>query len=262
MSQDSIIERDICTIIKSSYADYAMSVITSRALPDIRDGLKPVHRRIIYSMYNLSLDYNKPHKKSARVVGDTIGKYHPHGDVAVYDSMVRMAQDFSMRYPLINGQGNFGSVDGDSPAAMRYTEVRMEKITREFVADLDHETVEMAPNYDEKETEPTVLPVTFPHLLVNGASGIAVGMSTNIPPHNIRNVIEALLLFIKDPSVDDSSLISLIEGPDFPTGGKIMGIDGIISSYILGSGRIVLRGKYHIEERHHKQVICITEIPY
>ncbi len=262
MSEESIIERDICAIMKSSYADYAMSVIMSRALPDIRDGLKPVHRRIIYSMYNLSLDYNKPHKKSARVVGDTIGKYHPHGDVAVYDSMVRMAQDFSMRYPLINGQGNFGSIDGDSPAAMRYTEVRMEKITREFVTDLDRETVEMVPNYDEKEMEPTVLPVTFPHLLINGASGIAVGMSTNIPPHNMRNVIEALLLFIKDPAVEDSSLISLIEGPDFPTGGKIMGIDGIISSYILGAGRIVLRGKYHIEERRNKQVICITEIPY
>src|SRR5262247_3386036 len=205
--------------MRQSYLDYAMSVIVGRALPDVRDGLKPVHRRVLYAMRELGNDYNKPYKKSARIVGDVIGKYHPHGDTAVYDTIVRMAQPFSMRYLLVDGQGNFGSVDGDSPAAMRYTEVRMTKLAHELLADIDKETVDFGPNYDEQETEPSVLPTRVPHLLVNGATGIAVGMATNIPPHNLGEVVDACVALLDDPQLSVDDLMSYLPGPDFPTAG-------------------------------------------
>src|SRR5450755_1565697 len=227
--------------MRQSYLDYAMSVIVGRALPDIRDGLKPVHRRVLYAMRELGTDWNKPYKKSARVVGDVIGKYHPHGDTAVYDTMVRMAQSFSMRYLLIDGQGNFGSVDGDAPAAMRYTEVRMARIASELLGDIEKDTVDFVPNYDGSEQEPTVLPTKFPHLLVNGASGIAVGMATNIPPHNLGEVINAVLALIDDPGLTIEDLIELVPGPDFPTGATILGRGGIRAAYHLGRGSIVMR---------------------
>src|SRR5689334_13576774 len=214
--------------MRQSYLDYAMSVIVGRALPDVRDGLKPVHRRVLYAMRELGNDYNKPYKKSARIVGDVIGKYHPHGDTAVYDTMVRMAQPFSMRYVLVDGQGNFGSVDGDAPAAMRYTEVRMAKLAHELLADIDKDTVDFAPNYDESEHEPTVLPTRVPNLLVNGSSGIAVGMATNIPPHNLREVVDACVALIDDPALTIPQLMERIPGPDFPTGGIIHGARGIL----------------------------------
>ncbi|MGH8397845.1 MAG: DNA gyrase subunit A [Gammaproteobacteria bacterium] len=249
--------------MKRSYLDYAMSVIVGRALPDVRDGLKPVHRRVLYAMKELGNDYNKPYKKSARIVGDVIGKYHPHGDTAVYDTMVRMAQPFSMRYVLVDGQGNFGSVDGDDPAAMRYTEVRMAKLAHEMLADLDKETVDFTPNYDESENEPSVLPTRLPNLLVNGSSGIAVGMATNIPPHNLKEVIGACIALIDDPAASIHDLMKHLPGPDFPTSGIINGARGIHEAYFTGRGRIFVRARSHVEgEDGAKQSIIVTELPY
>ncbi len=250
--------------MKRSYMDYAMSVIVGRALPDVRDGLKPVHRRCLYAMHDMGNDYNKPYKKSARVVGDVIGKYHPHGDTAVYDTIVRMAQDFSLRYILVDGQGNFGSVDGDNPAAMRYTEIRMKQLTHELLADLDKETVQFTPNYDESLHEPSVLPAKFPNLLINGSSGIAVGMATNIPPHNLGEVIDAIIAMIRNPAITFEELLELVPGPDFPTGGTIYGRQGIIDGYSTGRGIIQVRAKAHFEvsKKHDRQSIVVTEIPY
>ncbi|CAH9018385.1 DNA gyrase subunit A [Candidatus Nitrosacidococcus sp. I8] len=250
--------------MKQSYLDYAMSVIVGRALPDVRDGLKPVHRRVLYAMEQLHNDWNKPYKKSARIVGDVIGKYHPHGDTSVYDAIVRMAQPFAMRYPLIDGQGNFGSVDGDPPAAMRYTEIRMAKISHELLADLHKETVDFVPNYDEVEQEPVVLPTKTPNLLANGSSGIAVGMATNIPPHNLGEVLNACIALIDDPDLGVDELIKYIPGPDFPTSGIINGIDGILSAYRTGRGRVFIRARTYIEnnEKSAKQSIIVTELPY
>jgi DNA gyrase subunit A len=250
--------------MRQSYLDYAMSVIVGRALPDVRDGLKPVHRRVLHAMRELGNDYNRAYKKSARVVGDVIGKYHPHGDVAVYDTIVRLAQSFSMRYLLIDGQGNFGSVDGDAPAAMRYTEVRMAKITQELLADIDKETVDFVPNYDETEREPSVLPTRIPNLLVNGSSGIAVGMATNIPPHNLGEVVDACLALLANPELTLADLIKFIPGPDFPTAGLIYGIQGVVSAYATGRGRIYVRGRTHIEPfgDRDREAIIITELPY
>jgi DNA gyrase subunit A len=249
--------------MRQSYLEYAMSVIVGRALPDVRDGLKPVHRRVLYAMHVLGNDFNKPYKKSARVVGDVIGKYHPHGDTAVYDTIVRMAQPFSMRHMLIDGQGNFGSVDGDSPAAMRYTEVRMSKIAHELLADLDKETVDFLPNYDESEFEPAVLPTRTPNLLINGSSGIAVGMATNIPPHNLSEVVNACLLLLDQPESTIENLMELIPGPDFPTAGFINGARGIREAYRSGKGKIYLRAKSHYEDdKSGRQSIIVTELPY
>src|SRR5436305_537263 len=249
--------------MKRSYLDYAMSVIVARALPDARDGLKPVHRRILYAMYENGFEWNKPYRKSARTVGDVIGKYHPHGDQSVYDALVRMAQDFSMRVPLIDGQGNFGSVDGDMPAAMRYTESRLTKVAQSLIDDIDKDTVDFQPNYDTSEREPTVLPAKFPNLLVNGAGGIAVGMATNIPPHNLGEVIDACIALIADPALGLDELIKIVPGPDFPTGGIILGREGIRSAYLSGRGSIVMRGKVEIETiRKEREAIIISEIPY
>ena len=249
--------------LKQSYLSYALSVIHGRALPDIRDGLKPVHRRILFAMYDLKNSYNKPYKKSARVVGDVIGKYHPHGDSAVYDAMVRMAQDFSMRYTLVEGQGNFGSIDGDPPAAMRYTEVRMAKITDQMLADLEKETVSFSENYDGSEHIPDVLPTKIPNLLINGSSGIAVGMATNIPPHNLTEVINASINLINNPKISIDEIIKDISGPDFPTGGIIDGKAGIYEAYKTGRGIIHIRSKTSIEEdKNGKQSLIIHEIPY
>ncbi len=250
--------------MRQSYLDYAMSVIVGRALPDVRDGLKPVHRRVLYAMRELGNDFNKPYKKSARVVGDVIGKYHPHGDSAVYDTIVRMAQPFSMRYMLVDGQGNFGSVDGDAPAAMRYTEVRMAKIAHELLADIDKETVDFVENYDGSEREPSVMPTRVPNLLVNGSSGIAVGMATNIPPHNLNEVINASLALIEDPTIDVPGLMEHLPGPDFPTAGIINGAQGIYSAYRTGRGRVYIRAKVEIEAMDSKgrERIVVTELPY
>ena len=249
--------------MKKSYLDYAMSVIVARALPDARDGLKPVHRRILYSMHENGYEWNRSYRKSARVVGDVIGKYHPHGDQAVYDALVRMAQDFSMRLPLIDGQGNFGSVDGDAPAAMRYTEVRLERVTNALVDDLDKDTVDFQPNYDKSEREPSVLPAKFPNLLVNGAGGIAVGMATNIPPHNLGEVIDACMALIDNPALSIDDLIAIIPGPDFPTGGIILGRQGIRAAYHLGRGSIMMRAKVEFETlRGEREAIVVSEIPY
>ncbi len=250
--------------MKQSYLEYAMSVIIGRALPDVRDGLKPVHRRVLYAMQQLRNDWNKPYKKSARIVGDVIGKYHPHGDSAVYDTIVRMAQDFSLRYTLVDGQGNFGSVDGDSPAAMRYTEIRMRKLSHQMLADLEKETVDFAPNYDETLDEPVVLPTKFPSLLVNGSSGIAVGMTTNIPPHNINEVIEGLKALIDNPDMNTRDLMEYIPAPDFPTYGQIYGTKGIYEAYDGGRGIITLRAKVEVEEnkKSGQETIIVTELPY
>lgn len=250
--------------MRQSYLDYAMSVIVGRALPDVRDGLKPVHRRVLYAMNELGNDWNKAYKKSARVVGDVIGKYHPHGDSAVYDTMVRMAQPFSMRYMLIDGQGNFGSVDGDAPAAMRYTEVRMAKLAHELLADLDKETVDFVPNYDGQEFEPSVLPTKVPNILVNGSSGIAVGMATNIPPHNLHEVVNACLALLENPDLDVNELMQHLPGPDFPTAGIINGASGIRRAYRTGRGRILVRARTEIEreEKSGRERIVITELPY
>ncbi|WP_292977178.1 DNA gyrase subunit A [Nitrosomonas sp.] len=250
--------------MKRSYLDYAMSVIVGRALPDVRDGLKPVHRRVLYAMHELSNDWNRPYKKSARIVGDVIGKYHPHGDTAVYDTIVRMAQPFSLRYMLIDGQGNFGSIDGDNAAAMRYTEIRMSRIAHELLADLDKSTVDFGPNYDGSEQEPLILPAKIPNLLINGSSGIAVGMATNIPPHNIGEVIDACLLLLSDPAVDIAGLMACIPAPDFPTAGIIYGISGIRDGYQTGRGRVVMRARTHFEEldKGNRHSIIIDELPY
>jgi DNA gyrase subunit A len=251
--------------MRRSYLDYAMSVIIGRALPDVRDGLKPVHRRVLYAMYDTGNSSDKPYRKSARTVGTVIGKYHPHGDQAVYDTIVRMAQDFSMRYTLVDGQGNFGSVDGDPAAAMRYTEIRLDKLAHEMVRDIEKETVDFGPNYDGAETEPLVLPAAFPNLLVNGSSGIAVGMATNMPPHNLGEVVDVIKLMVEDPDVELSELMKAMPGPDFPTAGFIYGIAGIRSAYETGRGRLVMRGRATIEDQAHRkdrQAIVITELPY
>ncbi|MDH4227213.1 MAG: DNA gyrase subunit A [Deltaproteobacteria bacterium] len=250
--------------MQRSYLDYAMSVIVGRALPDVRDGLKPVHRRVIFAMHEMGVEWNKPYKKSARVVGDVIGKYHPHGDIAVYDTITRLVQDFSMRYPLIDGQGNFGSIDGDSPAAMRYTEVRMARLSSELLADIDKETVDFVPNYDGSEREPSVLPAAFPNLLVNGSSGIAVGMATNMPPHNLGEIIDAIIYVIKKPDATVKELLKIVPGPDFPTSGFIYGREGIVDAYKTGKGVVQMRAKATVEKnsRTGRQSIVITEIPY
>ena len=260
----SIMPVNIEDEMRQSYMDYAMSVIVGRALPDVRDGLKPVHRRVLFAMNEMGNDYNKPYKKSARVVGDVIGKYHPHGDSAVYDTIVRMAQHFSLRYVLVDGQGNFGSVDGDAPAAMRYTEVRMSRIAHELLEDIDKETVDYIPNYDGAEQEPVVLPTRLPNLLVNGSSGIAVGMATNIPPHNLTEVINACIALLEDESLSVDELIEYIPGPDFPTAGIINGSQGIHEAYRTGRGRIYMRARSHMEadEKNGQNAIIITELPY
>ncbi len=249
--------------MKRSYLDYAMSVIVSRALPDVRDGLKPVHRRILFSMRENNFTPDRPYNKSARVTGDTMGKYHPHGNLAIYDALVRMAQDFSMRLPLLDGQGNFGSVDGDPPAAERYTEVRLDRAAMALLEDLDKDTVDFRPNYDEKESEPVVLPARFPNLLVNGAGGIAVGMATNIPPHNLGETIDAVLAVMERPDISLDDLLEIIPGPDFPTGGTILGRGGIRTAYATGRGSIIMRAKARIEEiRKDREAIIVDEIPY
>ena len=250
--------------LKQSYLDYAMSVIVGRALPDVRDGLKPVHRRVLHAMNELNNDWNKAYKKSARVVGDVIGKYHPHGDSAVYDTIVRMAQPFSLRYMLVDGQGNFGSIDGDSPAAMRYTEIRMSKIAHQLLSDLDKETVDYVPNYDGTEMIPEVLPTRVPNLLVNGSSGIAVGMATNIPPHNLNEVVKATLALIDNPDLAVDDLMEFLPGPDFPTAGIINGRAGIVQAYKTGRGRIYVRARTSIEknDKNDRETIIISELPY
>ncbi len=250
--------------MRHSYLDYAMSVIVGRALPDVRDGLKPVHRRVLFAMHEANIVFNRPYVKCARVVGDVMGKYHPHGDMAIYDTLVRMAQDFSLRYPLIDGQGNFGSVDGDNAAAMRYTECRLEKIANELLADIDKETVDFAPNYDGKEQEPTVLPSRLPNLLVNGSSGIAVGMATNIPPHNLTEVVDACLAVLARPTISIDELIDIVPAPDFPTAGIIYGTEGVREGYRTGRGRVVIRARTHVEEigKGERQAIIVDEIPY
>ena len=263
MENKGIINLNIEDSLKDSYLDYAMSVIVGRALPDVRDGLKPVHRRSLFAMHEMGVYYNKPYKKSARIVGDVIGKYHPHGDLAVYDTVVRMAQDFSLRYPLVDGQGNFGSVDGDRAAAMRYTEVRLSKISEEFVSDLDKDTVDFTDNYDGSMQEPSVFPTRIPNLLVNGTSGIAVGMATNIPPHNLTETIDALMLMIDNEEYTEDDIFSVIKGPDFPTAGMILGREDIYKAYKTGRGSITIRAKSHIEEtKTGKEMIVVDELPY
>ncbi len=249
--------------MKSSYIDYAMSVIVARALPDVRDGLKPVHRRVLFGMHELGLAHNKPYKKSARIVGEVLGKYHPHGDTAVYDTMVRMVQDFSLRYPLVDGQGNFGSIDGDSPAAMRYTEARLARIADEILRDLDKNTVDFGPNFDDSLQEPLVMPSYLPNLLVNGSSGIAVGMATNIPPHNLTEVIDGLIALIDNPKIKPEEIMKYIKAPDFPTGGIIYGYEGVKDAYLTGRGRIIIRARANIETlKNDRENIIITELPY
>src|SRR6202165_5191553 len=252
--------------MRHSYLDYAMSVIVGRALPDVRAGLKPVHRRVLHAMRELGNDWNKAYKKSARVVGDVIGKYHPHGDTAFYDTIVRMAQDFSMRYQLIDGQGNFGSVDGDAPAAMRYTEVRMARLANEILADIEKETVTFQPNYDESLSEPTVLPTRVPNLLINGSDGIAVGMATKIPPHNLTEIVDATLALLRDPEIEITKLTKIVTGPDFPTGGFIYGREEIKKSYLEGRGVLQIRAKAGIDRvgrgTQERDAIIITEIPF
>ena len=258
-----IVPIDIEREVKKSFLEYAMSVIVSRALPDVRDGLKPIHRRILYTMYNNNLLPDRAYRKSASTVGDVMGNYHPHGDAAVYDALVRLAQDFSMRYPLVDGHGNFGSVDGDPPAAQRYTEARMTKLSVEMLTDIEKDTVDFMPNYDNRLMEPTVLPSRFPNLLVNGSMGIAVGMATNIPPHNLREVIDASLYMIDHPDADMEELMQFVEGPDFPTGGIILGRSGIRAAYATGHGTIRIRSKAEIEEYGNGRYrIAVSEIPY
>src|SRR5438034_1296807 len=249
--------------MRKSYLDYSMSVIIGRALPDVRDGLKPVHRRILFGMYELGLTSTRPYRKCAKIVGEVLGKYHPHGDTPVYDALVRMAQDFNMRYPLVDGQGNFGSVDGDMPAAMRYTEARLARIAEELLADIERETVDFVPNFDETEKEPVVLPTRIPNLLVNGASGIAVGMATNIPPHNLREIIEATITLVNNPETSLKEILKLVKGPDFPTGAFIYGHSGIANAYKTGRGRFMMRAKASIENlTKDRRAIIITELPY
>ncbi|MCL2322360.1 MAG: DNA gyrase subunit A, partial [Oscillospiraceae bacterium] len=262
IEEENILQVDISSEMKKSFIDYAMSVIVSRALPDVRDGLKPVHRRILYSMYELGITPDKSYRKCARIVGDVLGKYHPHGDTAVYESLVRMAQDFSMRYLLVDGHGNFGSVDGDGAAAMRYTEARMHRISNEMLRDIGKDTVDFIPNFDGEELEPIVLPSRFPNLLVNGSSGIAVGMATNIPPHNLGEIIDGLVMLIENKDVTIKELMTKILGPDFPTAGIILGKAGIREAYETGRGKIVVRAKSDIIEEKGRQTIIFTEIPY
>ncbi len=263
MRRDRILSINIEDEVKSSYIDYAMSVIVSRALPDVRDGLKPVHRRILFAMKELGLLHSRPFKKAATVVGDVLGKYHPHGDAAVYDSLVRMVQDFSLRYPLIDGQGNFGSIDGDEAAAYRYTEARLSLIAEEMLADIDRGTVDFVPNFDERLKEPVVLPSRFPNLLVNGSSGIAVGMATNIPPHNLGEIVDAIKALIDNPDIEIRDIMKYVKGPDFPTGGMILGRSGIVEAYTTGTGKITVQGRTHFETlKNGKEQIIITEIPY
>jgi DNA gyrase subunit A len=259
---EKIIQINIEDEMKSAYIDYSMSVIVSRALPDVRDGFKPVHRRVLYGMQDLGVYSNRPYKKSARIVGEVLGKYHPHGDSSVYDTMVRMAQSWSLRYPLVDGQGNFGSVDGDSPAAMRYTEARLRKIAEEMLDDLDKETVDFAPNFDDSLQEPTVLPSKIPNLLVNGASGIAVGMATNMAPHNLGEVVDSIIAYVDNKDIEDDELIQYVKAPDFPTGGIIYGVDGAREALLTGRGRVVIRGKAEIEEIGGREHIIVSEIPY
>jgi DNA gyrase subunit A len=259
---ERIIPINIEDEMKSSYIDYSMSVIVSRALPDVRDGLKPVHRRVLFGMHDMGNVSTRAYKKSARIVGDVLGKLHPHGDSSVYDTMVRMAQDWSLRYTLIDGQGNFGSIDGDSPAAMRYTEVRMKKIAEEMVRDIDKETVDYQLNFDDTIQEPTVLPTRIPNLLVNGASGIAVGMATNMPPHNLTESINATIAYIEDNDIDIDGLMTHVKAPDFPTGGVIYGYDGVRDAFHTGRGRVVMRAKATIEEVNGRDCIIVNEIPY
>ncbi|MCL5943115.1 MAG: DNA gyrase subunit A, partial [Actinobacteria bacterium] len=261
--QGRIEQVEIAEEMRSSYLDYAMSVIVGRALPDVRDGLKPVHRRVLFGMHDSGMQPTKPHRKCARIVGDVMGNFHPHGDSAIYDTLVRLAQDFSIRYPLVDGHGNFGSIDGDSAAAMRYTECRLSRIAVEMLRDIDADTVDWIPNYDESREEPTVLPARFPNLLVNGSSGIAVGMATNIPPHNLGEAIDATVALIDNPDLDSPELMRYLKGPDFPTGGIIMGSAGIREAYATGRGRIVVRAKAHTEPlKQGKTAIIVTEIPY
>ncbi|MEN9640134.1 MAG: hypothetical protein RLZZ262_2003, partial [Bacteroidota bacterium] len=259
---EKIIPIDIEAEMKSAYIDYSMSVIVSRALPDVRDGMKPVHRRVLYGMLELGVLSNRPYKKSARIVGEVLGKYHPHGDTAVYDTMVRMAQDWSLRYPLVDGQGNYGSMDGDPPAAMRYTEARLRRIAEAILEDLDKETVDFQANFDDSLEEPKVMPAKIPNLLLNGVSGIAVGMATNMPPHNLTEVCNGIIAYIENNDISIQELMGYIKAPDFPTGGLIYGIDGVKSAYETGRGRVVMRAKTHIEEVNNREAIIVTEIPY
>ena len=260
---ERIIPINIEEEMKTAYIDYSMSVIVSRALPDVRDGLKPVHRRVLYGMLDLGVLSNRPYKKSARIVGEVLGKYHPHGDSSVYDTMVRMAQDWSLRYPLVDGQGNFGSVDGDSPAAMRYTEARLKKIAEEMVADIEKNTVDFKLNFDDSLEEPTVLPSRIPNLLLNGASGIAVGMATNMPPHNLTEVVNATIAYIDNRDITVEELMKHVKAPDFPTGGTIYGYDGVKEAFETGRGKIVIRAKSTIEQSSSgRDVIIVSEIPY
>ncbi|MFM8485723.1 MAG: DNA gyrase subunit A, partial [Bacteroidota bacterium] len=263
MQDSRIIPINIEDELKVAYIDYSMSVIVSRALPDVRDGLKPVHRRVLYGMLELGLGYNKAYKKSARIVGEVLGKYHPHGDASVYDTMVRLAQDWSLRYPLVDGQGNFGSMDGDSPAAMRYTEARLRRISDDIVGDLDKETVDFQLNFDDSLEEPTVMPTKIPNLLVNGASGIAVGMATNMMPHNLTEVCDAIMAAVDNPEITVDELMEFVKAPDFPTGGIIFGLSGVREGLRTGRGRCVVRAKTEIETdtRGHEAII-VTEIPY
>jgi len=262
-SEERILPVRVDEEMKRSYIDYAMSVIVDRALPDVRDGLKPVQRRILYGMYELGLRPDRQHRKSARIVGDVMGKYHPHGDAAIYDAMVRMAQDFNFRYPLVDGHGNFGSVDGDPPAAMRYTEARLSQLAMEMLRDIDKDTVDFVPNFDDTLEQPAVLPARIPNLLINGASGIAVGMATNIPPHNLREIVDGLVLLIDNPDADLKDLMKVVKGPDFPTGAIILGREGIKEAYATGRGRIRVRAKARIEQLPNgRQRIVVTEIPY
>lgn len=262
VDQDKIIKINIENEMKSSYIDYSMSVIVARALPDVRDGFKPVHRRVLFGMEKLGNTYDKPTKKSARIVGEVLGKYHPHGDFSVYLAMVRMAQEWSLRYPLVDGQGNFGSIDGDGPAAMRYTEARLSKIAEEMLRDIDKNTVDFVPNFDNTLKEPTVLPTRIPNLLINGASGIAVGMATNMPPHNLTEVIDGTIALIDNREIEISELMHFIKAPDFPTGGYIYGYNGVKDAYETGRGRVVMRAKAEIESDENKDTIIVTEIPY
>ena len=248
--------------MKSAYIDYSMSVIVSRALPDVRDGLKPVHRRVLFGMYELGVMSNRPHKKSARIVGEVLGKFHPHGDLSVYDTMVRMAQPWSLRYLMVDGQGNYGSIDGDPPAAMRYTEARLQKISEEMLSDIDKETVDLQLNFDDSLEEPKVLPTRIPNLLVNGASGIAVGMATNMAPHNLTEVIDGTVAYIDNNDITIEELTQYIKAPDFPTGGVIYGYSGVKEAFETGRGRVVIRGKTHFETVNGREAIIVTEIPY